>query len=261
MFSNIFGPSALDKARHELSSATEQLSVATNALKDSQRREAALQEAIGCLRVQAAAQKKEVAQAGLQHEQHVQELQELVTSKDATIQSLKAQIRDGKKREEELTAQCQDARVLHGALERKHSQLENDHEGLQLHCEELKQQVVDATVGWKELQKKHGELKQNMIQATAAWGKASVAYERKQKTESQQREARAEEQRIQLEATVEELQHRIGQLEADIERKIGVIAGQAVRMNALANAISVEPAPGNKRPRRGSLPRLENSPP
>ena len=258
MLSNIFGTSALDKARHELSSVTEQLSVATNALKDSQRREGALQEVIGRLRVQAAAQKKEVAQAGLQHEQHVQEL---VTSKDATIQSLKAQIRDGKKREEELTAQCQDARVLHGALERKHSQLENDHERLQLHCEELKQQVVDATVGWKELQKKHSELEQNMIQATAAWGKASVAYEQKQKTESQQREARAEEQRIQLEATVEELQDRIRQLEADIERKIEVIAGQAVRMSALANAISVEPAPGNKRPRRGSLPRLENSPP
>lgn len=258
MLSNIFGPSALDKARHELSSATEQLSVATNALKDSQRREAALQEAIGCLRVQAAARKKDMAKAELQHEQHVQEL---VTSKDATIQSLKAQIIDREKREEELTAKCQDARVLHGALERKHSQLENDHEGLQLHCEELKQQVVDATAGWKELQKKHSELELNMIQATAAWGKASVAYEQKQKTESQQREARAEEQRIQLEATVEELQHRIGQLEADIERKIGVIAGQAVRMNALANAIQVEPAPGNKRPRRGSLPLLQNSTP
>ena len=258
MLSNIFGPSALDKARHELSSATEQLSVATNALKDSQRREGALQEAIGRLRVQASAQKKEMAQAGLQHEQHVQEL---VTSRDATIQSLKAQIIDRKKREEELLVQFRGARVLRGELERQHSQLESDHEGLQLHCEELKQQVADATAGWKELQKKHSELKQNMIQATAAWGKASFAYEQKQKTESQQREARAEEQRIQLETTVEELQHRIGQLEADIERKIGVIAGQAVRMNALATAIQVEPAPGNKRSRRGPLPLLQNSTP
>lgn len=261
MLSNIFGPSALDKARHELSSATEQLSVATNALKDSQRREGALQEAIGRLRVQASAQKKEMAQAGLQHEQHVQKLQELVTSRDVTIQSLKAQIRAWKKREEQLLAQFQGARVLRGELERQHSQLESDHEGLQFHCEELKQQVVDATAGWKELQKKHGELKQNMIQATAAWGKASFAYEQKQKTESQQREARADQQRIRLETTVEELQHKIGQLEADIERKIGVIAGQAVRMNALANAIKVEPAPGKKRPRRGSLPLLQNSTP
>lgn len=256
MLSNIFGPSALDKARHELSSATEQLSVATNALKDSQRREAALQEAIGCLRVQAAARKKEMAKAGLQHEQHVQEL---VTSRDVTIKSLKAQIRAWKKREEQLLAQFQEARVLRGELERQHSQLESDHEGLQFHCEELKQQVVDATAGWKELQKKHGELKQNMIQATAAWGKASFAYEQKQK-----------EHRIRLETTVEELQHRIGQLEADIERKIEVIAGQALRVRALADAIQaepapgaiqVEPAPGNKRPRRGSLPLLQNSTP
>lgn len=247
MLSHIFGPSALDKARHELSSATEQLSVATNALKDSQRRETALQEVIGRLRFQAAAQKKEVAKAGLQHEQHVQEL---VTSRDVTIQSLKAQIRAWKKREEQLLAQFQEARVLRGELERQHSQLESDHEGLQFHCEELKQQVVDATAGWKELQKKHGELKQNMIQATAAWGKASFAYEQKQK-----------EHRIRLETTVEELQHRIGQLEADIERKIEVIAGQALRVRALADAIQAEPAPGNKRPRRGSLPLLQNSTP